>query len=1078
MSTVEDTHQRTIENGPLPAHPDRVEGTLANGLRYVIVPNKIPPERFEAHLEVLSGSVHEFERQQGMAHLLEHIAYMGSPKRQLISGTGSRTNAYTDFHHTVFFAQCPTQTPGDQFWRKSMLPMALDALLDVMTTKVDEDRLEKERAAVLSEASMVNKMEYRVECQVLSALHSENRISKRFPIGKEDLIKSWTREEVLLYHQIHYRPDNVILYVIGDVTPAATIDLINQKFGSLKPTVDANLLIQQSGEYPPVSMRNISPHFPPVVHQWSSSIENTKRLLPAALVEATAPVPAPVSVPVPGGETARDVNLPRPRIFQHELLQAFSFHLFAKRPMEPIVDKVTLREDIMRRLALSALQIRFNVEQRQHPLFTFIDFNQMNWPREGCTVCSLDLTTETANWREAVTVAIMEIRRLGLYGLTDGELERYKVAVLSEAQQFAAQAQQMSSEDMLTEVMEAQACGHTFMSASQRLSATQTLLDTITLEDVNQASRQLCEHLSHPDGVSVRPCAAVACAPALDREGLPFEVTEQEVLSVIEEAMSLSLSPPVNTEVPLSLISRSELTQRMARTKPAWVDLDGKAAETHEIESAKRLGVIQRKLNNGIKVNIKSLAAEPQRVSVRMYVPGGRLLEHNSKPGAVSLGARTVQEGGACEGYSREEVELFCIDHLVMVDIAATEDSLIFDFQSVTSPGPGGEGVTGLEAVMQVAHIILTDIVWEEDAFERAKLGLHEYFDSVVKGLETACQERLTQTLSGGDQRFCTANHKQLDALSLEDVRDAVSEQLAPSRVEISICGDMSSSVLEKLCLAYLGTVPSREEKKTSLSSLSTPGLGAQLLARRQSSSEKTEKKEDSPVGAPINTIGVFLPDSDERSMGYLAGPAPNKYGLWADGTSIQDAMLVGCGKKDRERRSHVLFPMVALMVLQEVANRRLFSVVREERQLTYDASFSLHNHEGVAGGWYQVSVTSSPSQVQEALRACREALRSLRGTFGVMGDSVQSAKRTLVNRQRSESQTNKFWVESMSGVQVSSVPVKGLGVIADFESVLAGITVQDIHRLMEVLVFDEREMTACVGISSPSPPPEMIFQQ
>ena len=60
-------------------------------------------------------------------------------------------------HHTVFFAACPVQTP-DQFWKKSMLPMALDALLDVMTTKVDDDRLEKERAAVLSEMSMVNKM--------------------------------------------------------------------------------------------------------------------------------------------------------------------------------------------------------------------------------------------------------------------------------------------------------------------------------------------------------------------------------------------------------------------------------------------------------------------------------------------------------------------------------------------------------------------------------------------------------------------------------------------------------------------------------------------------------------------------------------------------------------------------------------------------------------------------------------------------------------------------------------------------------------------------------------------------------
>jgi Insulinase (Peptidase family M16) len=160
----------------LPVHTLLVEGKLDNGFSYVILPNSVPAGRFEAHLEVLSGSAHELDQQQGiimfynrlhfretpfsfisvsvtavvrimidvfvfslhglsnglllhlrftdmfdsqivlgMAHLLEHVAYMGSLKRQLISGTGSRTNAYTDFHHTVFFAACPTQTP-DEFW--------------------------------------------------------------------------------------------------------------------------------------------------------------------------------------------------------------------------------------------------------------------------------------------------------------------------------------------------------------------------------------------------------------------------------------------------------------------------------------------------------------------------------------------------------------------------------------------------------------------------------------------------------------------------------------------------------------------------------------------------------------------------------------------------------------------------------------------------------------------------------------------------------------------------------------------------------------------------------------------------
>ena len=41
---------------PLPVHPDVRSGTLANGLPYVILPNKSPPGRFEAHLQVFSGS--------------------------------------------------------------------------------------------------------------------------------------------------------------------------------------------------------------------------------------------------------------------------------------------------------------------------------------------------------------------------------------------------------------------------------------------------------------------------------------------------------------------------------------------------------------------------------------------------------------------------------------------------------------------------------------------------------------------------------------------------------------------------------------------------------------------------------------------------------------------------------------------------------------------------------------------------------------------------------------------------------------------------------------------------------------
>lgn len=265
----------------LPFHPNIKTGVLENGLSYVILPNKSPAGRFEAHLQVFSGSADELQPQQGIAHLTEHVAYMGSRKRERLFGTGSQTNAYTDFHHTVFYAACPTYTPRSN-GNVPMLPMALDALCDVMEARVEPSRLEKERQAVLSEMTMVNTIEYRVECQILSTLHRENRLAKRFPIGKESLICTWQTDDVKTWHRTHYRPDNVLLYIVGDVNPAEAERVIEEKFGhitadkqakeiklqELKP--EASKLADAIVSGKDVIKAKQSWHYPPVKHEWSA----------------------------------------------------------------------------------------------------------------------------------------------------------------------------------------------------------------------------------------------------------------------------------------------------------------------------------------------------------------------------------------------------------------------------------------------------------------------------------------------------------------------------------------------------------------------------------------------------------------------------------------------------------------------------------------------------------------------------------------------------------------------------------------------------------------------------------------
>lgn len=100
--------------------------------------------------------------------------------------TGARSNAYTDFHHTVFHVHSPKVNANTG---NPMLPQVLDALVEIaFEPEFLPTRIEKERRAVLSEAQMMNTIEYRVDCQLLQYLHHENALGCRFPIGKTEQV--------------------------------------------------------------------------------------------------------------------------------------------------------------------------------------------------------------------------------------------------------------------------------------------------------------------------------------------------------------------------------------------------------------------------------------------------------------------------------------------------------------------------------------------------------------------------------------------------------------------------------------------------------------------------------------------------------------------------------------------------------------------------------------------------------------------------------------------------------------------------------------------------------------------------
>src|SRR5262249_23730607 len=129
--------------------------TLPNGLKYFVRQNGRPAKRVSLRLAVKAGSLNEADDQQGLAHLIEHMAFNGSTHfkpGELVSyfeSTGSRlgphVNAYTSFDETVYMLELPTDKP-------EIVAKGLTALADFAAgLSLTKEEVDKERGVVIEE---------------------------------------------------------------------------------------------------------------------------------------------------------------------------------------------------------------------------------------------------------------------------------------------------------------------------------------------------------------------------------------------------------------------------------------------------------------------------------------------------------------------------------------------------------------------------------------------------------------------------------------------------------------------------------------------------------------------------------------------------------------------------------------------------------------------------------------------------------------------------------------------------------------------------------------------------------------
>lgn len=209
------------------------EYRLANGLRVLLMPDDSKPT-VTVNMTYLVGSRHENYGETGMAHLLEHLLFKGTPKNQHIDDDfnkrGMRSNGTTNLDRTNYFELF--QASDDNL--KWAIEMEADRMVNSYIAKKD---LDTEMTVVRNEYERGENSPFGVLMKRMQSVAYDWHNYGNSTIGNRSDIENVKIENLQAFYRTYYQPDNAVLLVAGKFQTAKVLNWISDAFSKIpKPT--------------------------------------------------------------------------------------------------------------------------------------------------------------------------------------------------------------------------------------------------------------------------------------------------------------------------------------------------------------------------------------------------------------------------------------------------------------------------------------------------------------------------------------------------------------------------------------------------------------------------------------------------------------------------------------------------------------------------------------------------------------------------------------------------------------------------------------------------------------------------
>ncbi|MAV63641.1 MAG: peptidase M16 [Candidatus Marinimicrobia bacterium] len=220
---------------------------LESGLR-IVTQNMPGLETVSMGIWNFVGGRDETKEVNGVAHLLEHMAFKGTSTKnalqiaETIENVGGDINAYTSKEITAYYVKLLSDD----------LPCGIDILTDILQNSTfAEEELNRERGVIIQEIGMYLDTPDDMIFDYWQEKAYPDQPMGRSILGKTDIIKNISREEVKNFMMKHYNPKKMIISAAGKINHDAFVESIKKSCTNL-PSGNSDIRSKanyQSGEY-------------------------------------------------------------------------------------------------------------------------------------------------------------------------------------------------------------------------------------------------------------------------------------------------------------------------------------------------------------------------------------------------------------------------------------------------------------------------------------------------------------------------------------------------------------------------------------------------------------------------------------------------------------------------------------------------------------------------------------------------------------------------------------------------------------------------------------------------------------